>query len=73
MILPFFLEAPRRSISVLSILTWQWLLITSRLKIRMDYNGFQARLKDLKAAEMAALRRGDKEAADRVSLRILIF
>jgi len=34
----------------------------------MDYRGFQARLKDLKVAEMAALRRGDMAAAKRVSL-----
>ena len=38
----------------------------------MDYNGFQGRLKDLKVAEMAALRRCDKEAADRVSLPIFL-
>lgn len=34
---------------------------------QMDYQGVQARLKDLKTAELAALRRGDKEAAVRVS------
>jgi len=31
----------------------------------MDYQGVRARLKDLKTAELAALRRGDKKAADR--------
>lgn len=34
---------------------------------QMDYQGVRARLKDLKTAELAALRRGDKEAAVRVS------
>lgn len=34
----------------------------------MDYRGVEARLKDLKVAEMAALRRGDMAAAKRVSL-----
>ena len=33
----------------------------------MDYQGVRARLKDLKTAELAALRRGNKEAAVRVS------
>ena len=33
----------------------------------MDYNGLKARLSDLKSAELAALRRGDNEAAKRVS------
>ena len=42
------------------------MLITSRYK--MDNRGLQARLRDLKAAEMAALRRGDEAVAKRVSL-----
>ncbi|KAJ7370384.1 hypothetical protein OS493_032560 [Desmophyllum pertusum] len=32
----------------------------------MDYHGLQARLADLKTAEMAALRRGDTKAAERI-------
>ena len=36
----------------------------------MDYHAFKARLADLKAAEMAAKRRGDAKAAERVSLNL---
>ena len=34
----------------------------------MDYHALQARLADLRAAEMAAKRQGDTKAAERVSL-----
>ena len=36
----------------------------------MDYHAFKARLADLKAAEMAAKRRGDAKAAERASLNL---
>jgi len=36
----------------------------------MNYHALKARLADLKAAEMAAKRRGDAKAAERVSLKM---